>query len=341
MPEHTPPTDAERVTMTYPHSHPTVDVLPDDEGFEAGRASATAPVRPTPAPEGIDPGQWANSGPVPLYALLDLWTALGHDSSRFEAWYFEQGYADAHAELLAMVRRRASVTEPKPGVWSDPEPWICEGVRADTAGVFHTGSPLFKPRTREQYYANKAPSAAPWIDVIARTLRPDDFWNLEAEYTTMPREDAEAGVQVARFEAEQVLVALREAEYAALRAVPRPSRDDLARIMHERLAPEFTDHWDDLEEYERADSEYLLVADAILAAASAVQPVQVPAAKLEPDTDHSSSVDTREDEEVFVDPECCVGQVYRLRSQHFDYPEVHGMEHKPRTRAEYEADQEG
>lgn len=41
---------------------------------------------------------------IPMYAMLDIWVALGRDSIHFDDWYEDQGYADAWAELTAAVR---------------------------------------------------------------------------------------------------------------------------------------------------------------------------------------------------------------------------------------------
>lgn len=46
------------------------------------------------------------------------------------------------------------------------------------------------------------------IEVIARALRPEDFWNEFADYPTRRREDWETGQQVARIEAEPIADAI-------------------------------------------------------------------------------------------------------------------------------------
>ncbi len=55
------------------------------------------------------------------------------------------------------------------------------------------------------------------VQVIARELRPTDFWNLDAEYPTETREEAEAGVEVALIEARGVIQALLSAGFILTR----------------------------------------------------------------------------------------------------------------------------
>lgn len=41
---------------------------------------------------------------IPRYAMLDVWVALGHEPSEFDAWYEQVGHAKAWAALMAAVR---------------------------------------------------------------------------------------------------------------------------------------------------------------------------------------------------------------------------------------------
>lgn len=42
--------------------------------------------------------------PIPRYAQLDVWLALGGDGQAFERWRDERGFADAWAQLMAAVK---------------------------------------------------------------------------------------------------------------------------------------------------------------------------------------------------------------------------------------------
>lgn len=44
-------------------------------------------------------------GPIPRYAMLDVWMAVGKDSTEFDAWADEQGYAEAWAWLCSEIRK--------------------------------------------------------------------------------------------------------------------------------------------------------------------------------------------------------------------------------------------
>lgn len=51
-------------------------------------------------------GSW---GPIPRYAMLDIWTGLkGHPNS-FDAWADSVGYAEAWAQLCQWVRQEVTV----------------------------------------------------------------------------------------------------------------------------------------------------------------------------------------------------------------------------------------
>lgn len=58
----------------------------------------------------VEPGE--HGGTIPLYGVLDLWSALhGTSHPEFEEFYEQHGYAEAWAGLLAMVRSRAAAPE--------------------------------------------------------------------------------------------------------------------------------------------------------------------------------------------------------------------------------------
>jgi hypothetical protein len=102
------------------------------------------------------------TGKIPIYGMLDVWTALGHDSREFDSWYERVGYAEAWAEICAQVRALAPAAPPK----LDPYPWVWEGhsktdqMRSDTE-KFRKGAPhrvnmgyVFLPRP--EYSKNRA-----------------------------------------------------------------------------------------------------------------------------------------------------------------------------------------
>lgn len=47
---------------------------------------------------------WGGIGDIPMYAMLDIWVALGRDSSEFEEWALDKGYALAWADLCWDVK---------------------------------------------------------------------------------------------------------------------------------------------------------------------------------------------------------------------------------------------
>lgn len=61
-----------------------------------------------PAQLSADPG--AHGGPVPRYAMEDIWAALqGHPY--FESWYAERGYALAWSDLMSAIRGERAVQD--------------------------------------------------------------------------------------------------------------------------------------------------------------------------------------------------------------------------------------
>ncbi len=45
-------------------------------------------------------------GPIPRYALLDVWVALGGEGARFEKWADSRSIADGWAQLMAAAAGR-------------------------------------------------------------------------------------------------------------------------------------------------------------------------------------------------------------------------------------------
>jgi hypothetical protein len=89
------------------------------------------------------------TGKIPIYGMLDVWTALGHDSREFDSWYERVGYAEAWAEICAQVRALAPAAPPK----LDPEPWFAWELNRRHATQFVLG---YKFRPRTGYSKNRA-----------------------------------------------------------------------------------------------------------------------------------------------------------------------------------------
>lgn len=68
---------------------------------------------------------------IPVYAMLDVWLALGRDSIHFDDWYDDLGYADAWAELVCDARDCAEAAE-KRHTWPKVTPTGHTYVAPDT-----------------------------------------------------------------------------------------------------------------------------------------------------------------------------------------------------------------
>lgn len=67
------------------------------------------PVTPTPTEDDRE----ANGGPIPHYAMLDIWMALhGTSHPEYDEFYAEHGYAETWARLCSEVRSRRLSSTP-------------------------------------------------------------------------------------------------------------------------------------------------------------------------------------------------------------------------------------
>lgn len=110
----------DQIKKVWPDLHPVLDLR-----YGIADALWAAGFRRS---EVSKPGE--HDGSIPLYGMLDVWTALyGTSHPEFDTFYAEHGYAETWARILAAVRERREVPEPSAEGYAEFEDWEQEMFR--------------------------------------------------------------------------------------------------------------------------------------------------------------------------------------------------------------------